>query len=1260
MYPIRVTRRYDSQTQLDTPLGYGWAFEFDRRIYEYPDASVVVRHGCGYRERYVFSGGAYVQPLGGMQSRLIENPDGSFELRHTNGNRDYYDSQGRLTAERDRFGNRHEFTYDAAGKVPLTGTSRAAVDSSAPMVVALNYRLTRIDERGVDGALTGRYVTLAYDATTGRLTTVTANDGRSVTYQHDQSGGLTKGNLVQVNGLEGITATYAYGDPYDSHNVTSITESQGSTPIVNTYDDQDRVIRQEEGTRKIEFNYQIPLTKTVVTKTIKDQNGLNPYTAVTTYDFDTSGRITKITDALGHETRDTYNAAKFLERRERWRNVSGTLTLQRAQNWTYDASGRKLSESVTLDSGEVITRSWTYDHDWTKSVQTVSSAAPTKFFRTEFTFYYGSDGAPTNIKDLKRRKDDGSFQTTTNTYDARGRLLTTTLPDGVKVVNEYTGDFLTKTYYEVGGAPIPQLTERFDYDAKGHKSKRWDARNNLTEFVHDDRGRLESITNPLGEQTLHSHTGPNLTQIEIGRTVADGEGQVTKFIYDTRNRMTTVQRKNDAGSFVTFQSFAHDSESQKLTATDGEDRTTSYTYDLLGRMTTMRDPLNKLTSFAYDAAGNLTTVTDALSRQVSFEYDDLNRRTAMVELGVTPSPRTEYTYDAAGNLTALKDAENHTTAYAYDALSRNTSVTRPLGQAVQYTYDNRDRVDFMVTARGQKLDYAYETWGPIKEEKQYPTTSAQTPDRTISYAYDDDGNLTGTTDDGVQAGEIYTITYDPLSRTFDETVKYLPGGDRVLRHRYDRYGNRKELTLQDGINLVHTYSYNKLNQLASANLVGASLSASYFGTDDLRTLTLPNGVSRSYTYKTNGPINTITVNGPSGQIAQYTYAYDDVLNVDTITDPDGLHDYGYDGLDRLTSATRPTGLGLPNESYAYDKVGNREDPGNGALYGYDNNNRITASPGLTYTFDADGSVATRSDGATFTHDPRSRLVQYAKSGTTANYLHDSMGRRIKKTVSGTVTWYLWDGTRLLAEYSGTGTRQQRYGYLEGFAPTQVEDANRVYYLHADHLDTPRLLTNSSAQTVWRTRTETFGKAIVEADPDGNSVPITLNLRFPGQYFDLESGLHYNYFRDYDPATGRYPQSDPIGLAGGLNTYAYVRGNPLSRTDRWGLNDDAIPVPVPVPLPPVFIPGTKENQDFTNAWSRAFNEIHDAIKDGAIDLPKKGKCNTDDWNYCIRKCGGRAKTLGCYVQYRWPFRRITPGGSVRPLDRIVNCNCDDDC
>ncbi len=113
-------------------------------------------------------------------------------------------------------------------------------------------------------------------------------------------------------------------------------------------------------------------------------------------------------------------------------------------------------------------------------------------------------------------------------------------------------------------------------------------------------------------------------------------------------------------------------------------------------------------------------------------------------------------------------------------------------------------------------------------------------------------------------------------------------------------------------------------------------------------------------------------------------------------------------------------------------------------------------------------------------------------------------------------------------------------------------AGQIYYAHNDHLGTPKLLTNSAGKPVWQASYTPFGLATINADVDNNGVAVTLNIRFPGQYYDAESGLHYNWFRYYDPVIGRYVTSDPIGLAGGMNTYGYVGGNPVGFVDPRGL------------------------------------------------------------------------------------------------------------
>ncbi|WP_086930850.1 RHS repeat-associated core domain-containing protein [Agarilytica rhodophyticola] len=174
----------------------------------------------------------------------------------------------------------------------------------------------------------------------------------------------------------------------------------------------------------------------------------------------------------------------------------------------------------------------------------------------------------------------------------------------------------------------------------------------------------------------------------------------------------------------------------------------------------------------------------------------------------------------------------------------------------------------------------------------------------------------------------------------------------------------------------------------------------------------------------------------------------------------------------------------------------------------------------------------------------------------ARYSYTSDGRRLSKTVNGTTTYYLWDGTQLIAEYQNLNNQWQqtrRYDYLPGATtPQQMVDTTGVYTIISDHLDTPSLMLNDQNQVVWRQYATAFGEASIDNDVDGDGTHVTMNFRFPGQYFDQETGTHYNYFRTYDPRLGRYLQSDPIGLLGGVNTYAYVGGNPLKLIDPYGL------------------------------------------------------------------------------------------------------------
>ncbi len=205
-------------------------------------------------------------------------------------------------------------------------------------------------------------------------------------------------------------------------------------------------------------------------------------------------------------------------------------------------------------------------------------------------------------------------------------------------------------------------------------------------------------------------------------------------------------------------------------------------------------------------------------------------------------------------------------------------------------------------------------------------------------------------------------------------------------------------------------------------------------------------------------------------------------------------------------------------------------------------------------------VLTGTGAQLYAYNARGRLaasVIYENAqGTRSNtYALNGLGQRIRKTGYGVSTGthrYVYDAQgHLLGDYTSTGVAIQETVYL-GDIPVAVLQGTAVYHLHADHLDTPRVITDSTNKVIWRWDSDPFGATAANEDPDGDRKKFTYNLRFPGQYFDKETGLHYNYFRDYDPKIGRYVQSDPIGLAGGLNTYAYVANNPLRFTDPMGL------------------------------------------------------------------------------------------------------------
>ena len=291
----------------------------------------------------------------------------------------------------------------------------------------------------------------------------------------------------------------------------------------------------------------------------------------------------------------------------------------------------------------------------------------------------------------------------------------------------------------------------------------------------------------------------------------------------------------------------------------------------------------------------------------------------------------------------------------------------------------------------------------------------------------------------------------------------------------------------------------------------------------------------------------------------WIYTYDANGNVDTIDSSTGSTIYGYDALDRLTSDDLPTQAA---DTLGYDRNGNRTTITDGvsstnSIY-LPNTNQLDTLGAGTIGHDLAGNRTSDRNGTrTFEYNNAGRLFKVYEGGALiATYTYNYQGQRTRKvTASGTTVYHYDLNGSLISETDELGAPIRDIVYRDTVPVAQIDvglTSESIVYLHSDHLGTPRRGTNENGVVVWSWDSDAFGAAAANDDPDGDGVATVVNLRFPGQYYDGETGLHYNYFRYYDPSTGRYITSDPIGLRGGLNTYGYVNANPNGFIDPTGL------------------------------------------------------------------------------------------------------------
>jgi RHS repeat-associated protein len=585
----------------------------------------------------------------------------------------------------------------------------------------------------------------------------------------------------------------------------------------------------------------------------------------------------------------------------------------------------------------------------------------------------------------------------------------------------------------------------------------------------------------------------------------------------------------------------------------------NYEYDAQGNPTrTVLAPgsLDLQSRASYDSLDRVKDKTDARAGVTRFSHDGLDRTLQVTDPRglVTQSPRTglgdvrqlvspdtgtaSHTYDAAGNLKSRTDSRGVVTYFSYDAQNRMTRAMHtqgPSSMSVGWEWD-KVGVPFGIGRIGQanhtngNLRYAYDAQGKIVSATQVvnAVTGGNPAPVTLaaSYGYTN-GNLTGIT---YPSGRKLVVTYtggvasslglakdgSSAASLFAMGIKWQPFGEvrswtwlfgpstQAHERVFDTHGRIVRYRMGA---VVRDLTYDAADRIGAYTHYNASTAAALpaldqrFAYDGVGRVTEVSTASANWTigYDANGNRTSVTLNGvPS----HYTTA---------------------------ATSNRIQGITNPARSFAYDNAGN-----------------TTADGNFSATYDLAG-----------------RMSRLTRAGITTTYTYDANGRRVRKFSStgaaSTVLFFYDEDGKLLGEYDGAGKAIQEYVWLGStpvavFTPDPAAATNPplLYYIHTDHLDTPRVVVDRNNAIRWRWMAEPFGTTAAETNPSGLG-HFTFGLRFPGQYFDQESGLHYNFFRDYDSSIGRYTTSDPIGLDGGINTYAYVSGDPLTGTDPLGLN-----------------------------------------------------------------------------------------------------------
>jgi len=734
------------------------------------------------------------------------------------------------------------------------------------------------------------------------------------------------------------------------------------------------------------------------------------------------------------------------------------------------------------------------------------------------------DGPRTDVDDITR------FQ-----YDSLGRVLRIELPSNeVVTIHNYDGQGRAVDFQR---ANHPRVT--LQYDDNGNVS-RVTRLGQSVQYTYNAEGSLVSVTNPNGKTTQLSYDeARRLTRVsdDLERTVSltfNNEGQLKQrtyqgingelirslnYVFDIDGRIQSVgeeKQDNTTGNLLSKRvDLYHDASGQLTAASDSQTGATrNFVFNHLGQLLQSLDANGLPVSHEYDVHNRLTAQTDERQNTTRYHRDDFGQ----VHFLVSPDTGvTQYDYDAAGNRTQKRDALGEITRYRWDAANRLVEQQDRDGTAT-YVYD-RTNGQLIEASNAHSIEtYTYTRLAQLKTH----TRELDGNRFTTEYFYSSNGKL---------------------------SKKILPDGQALRFHYYEDGPNKDTLR---AITKEALFGLSQSTLLGEIDLDWRDGQTSYLS---------HNGRRSEIHYHADGTVDSMSVTNT----LTLEYEYDEYGKIVGIRQDGNDQRFGY-RAGQLTEANTISG----DYRYQYDVTGNRTSIS--AQASSDDHASTLAYPGfaagnqlqswtdqqtgeeISYRYNDAGSPVAIGN-LSYTYNTNQRPIEVRRDGELiAEYRYNNFGERIKKVSYSQnqkkVTYYLYDNRTLVAEIDGDTLEHRQTVYLK-HVPVVHLIGEDVYAVHTDHLGTPKLLTNNDGQVAWEATHTPLGEAIISQQD------IEFNLRFPGQYADAETGTHYNYQRDYDPRTGRYLTSDPVGLEGGDNTYAYASNDVLGAIDVLGLSSEWI-------------------------------------------------------------------------------------------------------